>query len=191
MLNDPWPKRSASRNEGPMIVSIDNLQAGLAWFRNKWGAELEAITAAGLRLLPVIAQEFSGLRSSSVEEPNITHVDWEQVERLFSLASSIKPGSPVFPSKLTHFIFPKLFIVVDNKATGVSEYEIYWRGMKDAWSRFPEKNRAIDILTRPVECDRPLHSGYPIETKIMEICQIGNNYPEPSIIGGGQSHGPS
>jgi hypothetical protein len=119
---------------------------------------------------------FSELMAESAEEPSVAHLNWERVEPLFALATSIKPGTPVFPSKMCHFIFPKLFIVVDHEATGVFEYEFYWRGMKDEWNRFREKERAIDTIRRTVESDRPLHPMYPVETKIKELCQIGYNY---------------
>jgi len=32
---------------------------------------------------------------------------------------------------MCHFLFPKLFIVMDNLDTSVFDYEFYWRGMQD------------------------------------------------------------
>jgi hypothetical protein len=66
---------------------------------------------------------------------------------------------------------------MDNQATGIFEYEFYWRGMKDEWHRFPDQAEAINILTQAVMSNgQHLHRTYPLETKIMELSHIGYNY---------------
>jgi hypothetical protein len=58
---------------------------------------------------------------------SITNLLWEDVASLFAPASMIKNArSPVFAGKMCHFMFP-LFVVMDNKATGIFDYEFYWR----------------------------------------------------------------
>ncbi len=47
-------------------------------------------------------------------------------------------------------MFPRLFIVMDNLATGVFDYKFYWRGMKDEWSRFPAKANARNLLAEAI-----------------------------------------
>ena len=42
----------------------------------------------------------------------------------------MKCGSQVFACKMCHFLLPNLFLVIDNWATGVMDYEFCWRGMK-------------------------------------------------------------
>ena len=201
-----------------MIIKLDNLRAGISWFRDKWGKDLineiyyelydarsrglteqwwaatvdrlgkwhayrgrrppntkQAITAAGLARLPELAACFSSLTRDSPAEPCIVGLGWEKARPLFELASSIKPSTPVLPSKLCHFAFPKLFTVMDNEATSVFDYEFYWRGMRDEWLRFPDKDQAIRILTSTIDSARPLHPLYPLETKIMELSHIGYN----------------
>jgi hypothetical protein len=100
-------------------------------------------------------------------------MSWDDVATFFTLAQSIKPKSPVFGGKMCHFMFPKLFIVMDNLATNVFDYEFYWRGMKDEWQRFPEKDEALKQLTGAIKSDKPVHPHYPHETKIMELSHIG------------------
>ena len=133
-----------------------------------------AIAARGAGCLSAIADQYGELVAKSTAEPSIVDMYWEEVAPLFALASEIKPvKSPVFPCKMCHFLFPKLFIPMDNLATGVLDYEFWWRGMKDEWCRFKDKDEAVEILTKAIgEC---LHPSYPLETKIMEISQIGRN----------------
>jgi hypothetical protein len=114
----------------------------LSQWRATRGYTKAAIMGRGVQRLGGIAEQFAKLMMKSpTTEPSIAdaHLNWEDVSRLFDLASEIKPvksGSGVFPSKMCHFLFPKLFPPMDNEVTGLSEYELYWRGMKDAWCRF-------------------------------------------------------
>jgi hypothetical protein len=133
----------------------------------------EEITARGLDRLDNIAAQYVRLLASSPEEPTIADRRWEDVKLLFSLATEIKGGSPVFAGKLCHFLFPKLFIVMDNLATSIFDYEFYWRGMKDEWCRFNEKAEAKNLLIEAIKSDLPIHRLYPIETKVMELSHIG------------------
>jgi hypothetical protein len=116
------------------------------------------------------------MQISPTIEPSITNLSWEDVARLFALAYGIKRGkSPVFACKMCHFLFPKLFVLMDNTATGIFEYEFYWRGMKDEWTRFGQKATAQNILTQAIQSNKPIHPAYPYETKIMDLCHIGYN----------------
>lgn len=62
--------------------------------------------------------------------------------------------------------------MVDNFATGTFEYEFYWRGMRDEWNRFQDKEQALELLRSSIEADR-IHPFYPLETKIIELSHIG------------------
>jgi hypothetical protein len=72
------------------------------------------IAELGTRRLQAFTQRYAALMGNGNVEPNIADLRWEEAASLFSLASGIKPSSPVFPSKLCHFFFPKLFIPMDN-----------------------------------------------------------------------------
>jgi hypothetical protein len=203
-----------------MIISLDNLNAGLKWWRkgdwpgdihnadyydiygvrttgvtelwwtatvdrlSKWRAyrgpkspnTKEEIRARGLQRLDAIATQYAKLVASSTTEPCIDDLCWEDVAPLYALGSEIKPGSPVFADKMCHFLFPKLFIVMDNLATNVFDYEFYWRGMKDEWYRFQQKAEARNVLADTVRSNKPLHPLYPRETKIMELSHIGHKH---------------
>jgi hypothetical protein len=73
---------------------------------------------------------------------------------------------------MCHFFFPKLFIPMDNKGSAVFEYEFYWRGTRDEWSRFLAKDEAKNRLADAIKPAEP-HPLYPFESKILELCHIG------------------
>jgi hypothetical protein len=199
-----------------MIITLDNLRAGIVWFGQKWGADLingeyyqiydaqaggitadwwaatvdrlsawhalrptltkAALTAVGGERLYAIATEYRRIRETSTTgAPNIVEFEWEAVAPLFTLLE-MKPRSQVFPSKLGHFIFPNLFTVIDNLATGVIPlpYEFYWRGIKDEWHRFSHKAEARRMVAEAIyDPLHPVHARFPFETKIMELSHIG------------------
>ena len=200
-----------------MIIGLDNLKAGLEWWRKAkfpqdihngdyyeiyavrsagatkewWAATVKRlgqwrayrgptapntkneICSRGSQRLGLIGAEYSKLIACSRGEPSITDLSWEDVASLFAVVSEIKPHSPVFAGKMCHFMFPRLFLVMDNLATSVFDYEFYWRGMKDEWSRFPAKANARNLLAEAVRTKEPLHPLYPFETKIIELSHIG------------------
>jgi hypothetical protein len=203
-----------------MIISLDNLRAGLVWWRGTsgWGGDIAnedyaqiysdrdagittewwdktvsrlgkwrayrgpkkpntrlEITERGLRTLEEVATESARLLANVTSEPDIAHNDWESVAPLYSLVIATK-NSQVFASKMCHFLFPNLFIVMDNVAIDVSEYEVYWRGMRDAWLSFAEKNAAKQILRDVIEPGQVLHPRYPFDTKIIELSHIGQKH---------------
>jgi hypothetical protein len=131
---------------------------------------------SGDRLLK-LAEIYDAVRVRSKSEPSITEVQWNDVSEMFELSFEIKcrerrNGSPVFASKMCHFIFPKVFPVIDNLATGIFDYEFYWRGMKDEWQRFSEKTKAVARLRSVIDSPQ-IHEHYPFETKIIELSHIG------------------
>ena len=200
-----------------MIISLNNLKAGIKWWQEKgWGedflnAEYYAIYDAksagvtkewwdatvnrlgqwkayrsrtapntkaeihsrGDERLAIIGEEYTKLIACSGAEPSIADRSWEDAASFFAIVSAIKPHSPVFAGKMCHFAFPKLFIVMDNEATSVFDYEFYWRGMKDEWSRFPEKANAKSLFAEAIKSEKPLHPLYPFETKILELSHVG------------------
>jgi len=137
----------------------------------------------GIERLDRICWVSDKISSSKDTEPTIADVTWVEVGPLFDLCFQIKPGgsnrgSPVFASKMCHFLFPRVFPVMDNLATGIFEYEFYWRGMKDEWYRFPEKSEAETRLTAAMETNgKAIHDLFPFETKIIELSHIGYRHP--------------
>jgi hypothetical protein len=138
---------------------------------------VDAIRRRGMDRLSEIAVQFDKIQLLVRSEPYIADLDWEDISELFGICFEIKCcnrtfGSPVFASKMCHFLFPRVFPVVDNFATGTFEYEFYWRGMRDEWNRFHDKEQALELLRSSIEADR-IHPLYPFETKIIELSHIG------------------
>src|SRR5262249_259009 len=150
------------------VTTVDRLSRWRAYRGSTPPNTKEEILKSGHKILDEMRSEYNCLIRQSSEEPSITTMPWEDVADLFALDQDIKPKSPVFAGKMCHFVFPKLFIVMDNLATDVFDYEFYWRGMRDEWQRFQEKDEAQKQLIQVIKSDKPLHPHYPLETKIME-----------------------
>jgi hypothetical protein len=100
---------------------------------------------------------------------------WKGDAPLYSLAYGIK-GSSVFAGKMCHFLLPNLYVVMDNWAVDAFDYEIYWRGMRDAWCSFTGQDTARKMLIDAIGPDATPNPRYPIETKIIELCHIGQKH---------------
>lgn len=99
---------------------------------------------------------------------------WHEVSPLYQIAFAIKGvNSPVFASKLCHFILPELFPVIDQEVVGVnaSTYETYWRYCKEEWDQCQVKGSLIERLSTAIGGVPTLN--YPFSTKIVELCLIG------------------
>lgn len=112
-------------------------------------------------------------------EPDITMVNWKEIQPLFNLAFYIKKTinqSPVFASKLCHFIFPNIFMVTDNEVIGAADdlddYRDYWEDCQEDWTSCTTKIELISILGNDIGPD--LIENYPFATKITELCIIGS-----------------
>jgi hypothetical protein len=155
--------------------TLDRLSKWRAFRGPKPPNSKDAIDRCVKKILDQVSIEYD--RLSKEGEPSIADLQWEDIGTLFEIVSGVKPRSFVFASKMCHFLFPKLFIVVDNLATSVfDDYEFYWRGMKDEWNRFEGKNEARKRLVRAMNLKKPLHPHYPLETKIMELSHIGRKH---------------
>jgi hypothetical protein len=174
---DIYAPREGGVTEKWWAATVERLTLWHAYRGRKPPNTKAQIMQGGKDRLNEIAAQYTRLVRACAEEPSIAYLCWEDVEPLFAIASSIKPRSPVFAGKMCHFLFPKLFTVMDNWATGVFEYEFYWRGMKDEWGRFDGKTQAKSLLTEAIKSKskKPLHDLYPFETKIMELRHVGYN----------------
>jgi hypothetical protein len=170
---DIYGVRAAGITEQWWTTTVDRLSQWRAYRGPNPPNTKAEITRRGLQRLGAIADQYTELVSKSPTEPRIADQCWEEVAPLYALASKIKPGSHVFAGKLCHFLFPKLFMVMDNLATDVFDYEFYWRGMKGEWCRFKDKAQTRNLLTDAIRSNRPLHPLYPLETKIIELSHIG------------------
>lgn len=125
-------------------------------------------------------QELETLYNDIICQPQLKSLTldtltWNDVRPLYHKAKLIKNvQSPVFGSKLCHFILPNAYPVVDQDAVGIrtNDYSDYWRNCKFMWQHCSDKNRLQSILSDAV--GRRLERDYPWSTKITEICWIGS-----------------
>jgi len=138
-------------------------------------AQILALLTASL---PSLRTKCRKVLTLSKDEPSIGTVAWQDIDSLYQLMADIKNRSPVFASKLGHFMLPKVFIVMDNLGTDVMSYDYYWQGMVNEWRHFREKRESIDLLRAEIaeHSQRPIHPNYPFETKIMELCHVGDKW---------------
>ncbi|MFC4070416.1 hypothetical protein [Actinoplanes subglobosus] len=116
---------------------------------------------------------------------DITTVSWDDVRALPDLAARIKPtagSSGVFPSKLSHFIAPRLFPVLDRLALGGgSDYGRYFELVQQTWAGTEPADR--ELLRQRLTAHVHAHSGgtmvngYPVVNKIVELRLIGRAHP--------------
>lgn len=168
-----YQAREQGINEDWWTAAVNRLWDWKAIRARKPPNTKKEITENGLVLLDPISVQYRKIREGLLSEPSIERLSWDEVAPLFVLALEIKNGSQVFACKMCHFLFPKLFLVIDNWATGVMDYEFCWRGMKEEWTRFPLKDDVRRELQGAIKSQRPVHPLYPIETKIMELSLIG------------------
>ena len=155
--------------------AVDRLGRWIAYRGRTKPNSKEEISARGATKLKRITEEYARLTAKHAAEPCIADYCWEDVEPLYSLAFAVKP-SPVFAGKMCHFLLPNIYIVMDNWATDTFDYEIYWRGMRDAWCSFDDKAAARQILKDAICAECALHPLYPFETKSIELCHIGQKH---------------
>lgn len=110
---------------------------------------------------------------------------WEDVAAFTEVVARAKrnvyggvQASPVFRSKVCHWIAPRLFPVADQEVLGInSPYEIYWKEVQKAWAAIPLEIRETMIARLSEEIRRnsrhAVADNYPFEVKIVELCRIG------------------
>lgn len=127
-------------------------------------------------------ERFDALRTAWSEavaphlSQDIAELEWHQIERLPIIAAQIKNvGSPVFSSKLCHFLAPNIFPVVDNKAMGnpFRSYQDYFTTGRSEWFQTDHvtQRSLVEVLTLSV--GRPLPAVFPLKCKLIELCMIG------------------
>ena len=133
----------------------------------------DAVRQSGLEALPEMSVLYGRLASRRL---GFDVARWEDVCELFDVAGELKPTrsrSPVFGSKLCHFMLPPLFPVIDRAAVGWNvPYGQYWTARHNAWVDSRDRHgelRAI-VDTRIPEAHRPF---FPYATKISELCIVG------------------
>jgi hypothetical protein len=150
---------------------VDHLAAWVA-LRPRSKAD---ITDCGLPVLGDLQREADAIRAASNQaNPVIGDCSWTTASGLFDVAKKIKNvESPVFASKLCHFILPGVFPVIDGELIGNTsrEYRSYWQECRHEWNACPiEADLHAEIRARVPENNS---AGFPWRTKLFELCKAG------------------
>jgi hypothetical protein len=217
-VTNVWTPRTV---DGTSVVTMANLKAGIAEFKQHWPGEADfhnrlyrellSRRNAGQLTWGRVVDELSAwgaLRSSvpgrdkewylargaepfrrilgmvakiqqaqAGRDPELTETTPEELQELFAVAVNIKgASSPMFASKLCHFVMPTAFPIADQAVLGIStieEYWQYWRRCAEGWRASGEKE-ALKAELRDAMSSAPF-AGYPWAAKIAELCHIGRS----------------
>ena len=109
---------------------------------------------------------------------DIEAIEWQNIAPFVGMVAEIKNvQSPVFSSKLCHFLAPHIFPVVDNAAMGnpFDSYQAYFNTGRQEWCETDNDTRGIltNLITN--EIGPNMVQGYPVKCKVIELCFIGRN----------------
>jgi hypothetical protein len=176
--NSFYGKLERSRANGLTSIWWNRIVDDLWNWRAIRPSPKDEICRRGLLYLPELQSEYTKLKNLAREqEPNLETSRWDDLEGLFGVAAEIKitmPFSPVFASKLCHFIFPAAYPVVDRQVVGISgSYANYWDYCQAQWVNCQVKDDLIGMLRR--EIGPYVFGNFPWSNKIVELCMIGKN----------------
>jgi len=132
------------------------------------------IVQTGMPLLASLTVEKGAIiQSSRPRPPSLDTCNWDQIAGLYDVAQSIKGAStPVFGSKLCHFILPDVFAVIDGDFIGVSPYRAYWERCKEEWISCQDRQPLVAVVSACIQSSDA--SSFPWTTKITELCIAGS-----------------
>jgi hypothetical protein len=114
-------------------------------------------------------------RAIEPQRPGLENTNWALLRELYLCAKSIKNvDSPVFASKLCHFIIPNTFPIIDGEAIGFqnNDYSRYWDFCRCQWLDCQVKEKLQSRLRMSI--GNEIVDCYPWSTKLTELCIIGN-----------------
>lgn len=148
------------------------------WSATRRGGSRTSMTQRAEQQFPTLERLWRDNVSRHISE-DIDAVQWSDVSEFAAHVSYIKGvSSPVFTSKLCHFLIPQVFPVVDNWAMGnpYSTYGEYYQTAQSMWRKTDAdtKNLLVSRLANLVgpEMD-PL---FPTACKLVELHLIGKRH---------------
>jgi hypothetical protein len=164
-----YKKRETLSIEKYWLSLVENL----AGWRAMRPVPKNTIIERGKLLLSNLERNIRYIKRRYSDVNSILDANWPDLELLFDFSKKIKGvESPVFASKMCHFIFPNLYPVIDNEYVGIgSGYYAYWKECKAGWLSCPNPQEIINHFITMGKLQ--LFDKYPYHTKIAEICSAG------------------
>lgn len=160
-----YGKRPNHLNEEWWRSQVDRLWEWKAIRSNKPPNTKEEIFSRGKERLVALDEHYQTIKiKAGNAEPSLENVQWADIASLFELMGQIKgSNTPVFASKLGHFIFSKAFIVVDTEMTGLFPYELLWCGFQAIWQNFKDKEKAKKCWPQKFKNKHPFVQTFPLK----------------------------
>ena len=146
-----------------------------AWSATRHGGTRAAMTQRA-------EQEFPALERLWLEKvsprlcDDLSVVPWDEVSEFTSHVSSIKDvRSPVFTSKLCHFLIPQVFPVVDNWAMGnpYTTYCEYYQAAQSMWCETDVQTKQALVARLAALIGPAVGPEFPMACKLVELHLIG------------------
>lgn len=131
MYKNLLEKRNEGFTMGYWSILVDEL---CRWRANR-PMEKDVLYDKGIRRLRDLEYEYEKIKKIySTSNPSFEILQWGDLSSMFEVVREIKGNlSPVFPSKLCHFILPGAYLVIDNVFIGMEEhYSSYWKRCQKA-----------------------------------------------------------
>jgi hypothetical protein len=134
------------------------------------------ITRNGLAVISKIDTVIRDLgRKYDLPTVDLSDIQWSDISEIFTISNAIKNSStPMFGSKMCHFLLPNLFPIFDSQigeSIGTSNYQEYWMICRQGWKECTEKEYLINILYNLI--GKNIIPKYPWATKVTELCCLG------------------
>ncbi len=141
----------------------------------------DVITRNGLAVISKVNAAISNLGMKyNLQVADISAVNWQEIADIFLISNAIKNSStPMFGSKMCHFLLPNLFPIYDSQigeSIGTSNYEAYWMICRQGWKECTEKEHLKNFLASKI--GKSIIPTYPWTTKITELCCLGGGVIE-------------
>lgn len=149
-----------------------------AWRATRSGGTKAAMTARAMAASPNLSAQWTACCVPILNQ-TIMAVTWGAVAPFVAAVAPIKPvRSPVFRAKLSHFLLPRVFPVVDGALMGFpfgKTYREHFVGVQTEWRSTPSRvqNQLQAALRRAIGA--PLTPGYPQVNKVVEVCLMGRS----------------
>jgi len=136
------------------------------------------LTQRAQKRFPALAQAWTTAVAPDLGA-DFTGVEWRRVAAFPTVVAEIKDvTSPVFTSKFCHFLAPAIFPIVDNAAMGNPHltYADCSAAYQSEWRTTEERTRQELVLRLRELIGEPLDDGFPMKSKVVELCLIGRNH---------------
>ena len=149
-----------------------------AWSATRRGGSRAQMTQRAEQEFPDLERLWREEVSAHLGDDIVT-VPWDEVAEFTAHVSCIKGvWSPVFTSKLCHFLIPQVFPVVDNWAMGnpYSTYGEYYQAAQAMWRETDADTRVLLVAKLRSLIGPEMDPSFPMVCKLVELHLIGKHH---------------